>query len=290
MLLHEVVQALHPFKSGRYLDVTGGLGGHSRAILENLNAQSELHICDYHRETAENLQNIFAKEKNVHVYHARFSSIFDNLVPPFQGILADFGISSYQLEHENLGIGFQIEAPLDMRIDDSLKATASDLLKIKSEQELADIFFYYGGERASRKIAAAIVMDRKKQKFYETTTELKLLCERVLGRFYRSKKIHPATKIFQALRIAVNDELKEVETFLEKAPKALAHGGRLAVISFHEGEDRQVKKAFKALEQTQEFKRWPRKAIKPSQEEVENNPRSRSARLRVLEKCESPKV
>lgn len=284
VLLAEAVEHLVTNPEGRYVDCTGGLGGHSRAILENLGTQAELWISDYHKPTAEALEQSFKQEKRAHVVCARFSSIFDNLVPPFSGILADFGISSPQLEDPDIGIGFQIDGPLDMRIDETLTQTAADLLKTASQEELADIFFFYGGERASRKMAAAIVMDRKNQKFYDTTTELGGLCERVLGKFYFKKKIHPATKIFQALRIAVNRELDEVDILLEKAPYALEVGGRLVLISFHEGEDRKVKKKFLELQQMGDFKRITRKAIKPSDEEIERNPRSRSARMRVLER------
>jgi len=271
-------------KSARYLDCTGGGGGHSAMILGTLHEDGELWIGDYHPPTVATLKKKFL-DKRVHVLQARFSLIFDNLVPPFHGILADFGISSMQLDDPTLGIGFSIDAPLDMRLDNDPNAlSASDLLKTKSETELADIFYYYGGEHASRKLALAIVSDRKQKKFYETTTELKLLCERVLGRFYRHKKIHPATKIFQALRIAVNGELQEVETFLQRAPEFLATNGRLVVISFHEGEDRLVKNKFKELEASGRFKRITRKAVQPTDLEIKKNPRSRSARLRVLEK------
>lgn len=284
VLLQEVVAHLVTRSPGRYLDCTGGFGGHSQAILEKLTQDSEMWIADYHKPTAENLRLKFLSDKRVHVLNERFSMIFDNLVPPFHGILADFGISSPQLEDSRLGIGFNVEAPLDMRIDERLQISAQDILATYDEKDLADIFYNFGGERASRKLASAIVYDRKINKFYTTTTELKLLCERVLGRFYRGKKIHPATKIFQALRIAVNEELLEVQKILEKAPYFLAQGGRLALISFHEGEDRLVKTAFKNLESTGEFKRVTRKAIQPSDEEIKNNPRSRSAKMRVLER------
>lgn len=284
VLLTEVVENLVTNTSARYLDCTGGFGGHSQALLNKLAKDSELWIADYHKPTAEMLKAKFLSEGRVRVINDRFSAIFDNLVPPFCGILADFGISSPQLEDTSLGIGFSVEAPLDMRIDSSLTLTAADILKTHTEEEIANIFYNYGGERASRKLASAIVFDRNIDKFYNTTTEFKLLCERVLGKFYRGKKIHPATKVFQALRIAVNHELDEVQAILEKAPKFLSVGGRLALISFHEGEDRLVKIAFKELEATKKYRRVTRKAIQPSDEELERNPRARSARMRVLER------
>ncbi len=287
VLLPEVVESLVSRPAGRYLDCTGGGGGHARAILQKLAPAAELWIGDYHRPTAEALRQKFKSDSRVHVLTARFSSIFDNLVPPFDGILADFGISSPQLEDLTLGIGFGVDAPLDMRLDETLELSAADLLKSKSEVELADIFYHFGGETAARRLAAAIVHDRGQRKFYETTTDLKLLCERVLGKFYRHKKIHPATKIFQALRIAVNREMEEIEIFLRRAPEFLTVGGRLAVISFHEGEDRQAKLKFRELENTGRFRRFVKKAIQPTREEILENPRSRSAKLRLLERMKA---
>lgn len=284
VLCDEVVEFLVTNPSGRFLDCTGGMGGHARAILHKLTASGELWIGDYHKPTVQALQEKFISEKRIRVLCSRFSMIFDNLVPPFLGILADFGISSPQLEDPNLGIGFSIHAPLDMRLDTDLTLTASDLLQTLKENDLADVFYNYGGERAARRLARAIVFDRQQKKFYTTTTDLKLLCERVLGKFYRGKKIHPATKVFQALRIAVNHELDEVKIFFKKAPEFLAIGGRLAVISFHEGEDRLAKTMFKEWEATKRFRRLTRKAVQPSEDELKKNPRSRSARLRVLER------
>ena len=285
VLLNEVIEFLNVKPDGVYLDCTGGAGGHSQAILGQLSSSGKMFVCDYHKNTVQRLTEKFADDGRVQVFHVRFSEVFDNLDSTFDGILADFGISSPQLENVDLGIGFQVDdAPLDMRIDQSLEVSAADILKTYSEEDLADLFFEYGGERSSRKIAAAIVYDRKLDKLYQTTTELRELCERVLGRFYRGKKIHPATKVFQALRIAVNDELGEVKALLQKAPEKLNSNGRLALISFHSGEDRLVKTKFKELSQTDGFKLPVQKAIKPSDDELKQNPRARSARLRVLEK------
>lgn len=285
VLLNEVIEFLNVKPDGVYLDCTGGAGGHSQAILGQLSSSGKMFVCDYHKNTVLKLKEKFADDGRVQVFHVRFSEVFDNLDSKFDGILADFGISSPQLENQDLGIGFQVDdAPLDMRIDHSLQKSAADLLNELSEEDLANVFFEYGGERASRKIAAAIVFDRKQQKHYTTTTELRELCERVLGRFYRGKKIHPATKVFQALRIAVNDELGEVKALLQKAPQSLNSNGRLALISFHSGEDRLVKTKFKELSQTDGFRLPVKKAIKPSLDEIKLNPRARSARLRVLEK------
>lgn len=285
VLCREAVEYWYVQETGKYLDCTGGLGGHSAALLARLAPTAQLWICDYHKPSVEGLKSRFAHDARVSVISSRFSRVFDNLNFSFDGILADFGISSPQLEDPTLGIGFAVElAPLDMRICEDAPLSASALLKTVSRDELADLFFFFGGERAARKIAAAIVMDRDKGKFYETTSELKALCERVLGRFYRGKKIHPATKVFQALRIAVNAELDEVKTLLDEAPRRLNVGGHFVTIAFHEGEDALVKKAFRDLAARDEFVLPVRKAIKPSDDEVKNNPRSRSARLRILEK------
>lgn len=289
VLLNEAVDLLVTNKSGAYLDCTGGLGGHSRAILDRLGPDGRLWICDYHTETAKALSSEFATDKRVTVVTARFSAIFDNLnfssLGFFDGILADFGISSPQLENQALGIGFQINgAHLDMRIDRGLSVTAADILKTETEESLADIFFYLGGERAARRLSRAIVADRNEGIFYETTDALRDLCARVIGKFYRGKKIHPATKVFQALRIKVNHELDEVAALLSAAPQRLTPGGRLVLIAFHEGEDRLVKTRFRELAMTDDFTLPVRKAIKPGENEIKQNPRARSAKMRVLER------
>ncbi len=287
VLLSTTTDILCHNKDGHYLDCTGGLGGHSAEILTRLSDKGRLWICDYHIESVEKLKARFADDKRVEVIHSRFSKIFDNLVFPFDGILADLGISSMQLSDQNLGIGFLLEdAPLDMRIDKGLETSAANLLETWDETELADTFYYYGGERFSRKIAAAIVMDRKKGTHYTTTNELRDLCSRVLGRYYYKKKIHPATKVFQALRIAVNSEIDELKQLLQTAPTKLNPNGLLCIISFHSGEDRLVKKTFKELSKTEDYNLLYKKAHKPDADEIKSNPRARSARLRTLIKIE----
>ncbi|MCP5464029.1 MAG: 16S rRNA (cytosine(1402)-N(4))-methyltransferase RsmH [Deltaproteobacteria bacterium] len=287
VLLEETVSAWVTDPDGIYLDGTGGYGGHTSLLLKKLGSKAKVFVCDYHLPTAKLLQSKFAEDDRVTVFHQRFSRVLQEelLEKNFDGILVDLGISSPQLAEADLGIGFLLDdAPLDMRIDHRLEKTAADLLQEESEEDLADMFFYFGGERYSRKIAAAIVHDREKGVVYKTTSELRDLCDRVLGRFYRQKKIHAATKVFQALRIAVNQELKELELFLELAPQHLKPNGHLAVIAFHSGEDRMVKTKFRDLAMEDGFALPKRKAIKPSAEEIDQNPRARSARLRVLER------
>ena len=290
VLLAPVLEFLSIKPDGTYIDCTGGLGGHSAEILKRLSPSGQLYICDYHAPTLQNLKKRFAEFANVTVVSARFSQVFEKCDFLFDGILADFGISSPQLVDASLGIGFDLDkVPLDMRIDDTLSESAADLLATRSAEELADIFFNFGGERMSRKIAAAIVYDRELGKVYDTTDGLRGLCERVLGKFYRGKKISPATKVFQGLRIAVNKELEEIATFVKIAPTKLKSGGRLVTIAFHEGEDRLVKVAFKSLvqspkAQTSEYFLPEKKSVAPDKEEIAANPRARSAKLRVLER------
>ena len=288
VLLGPALDGLNIRAGGVYLDVTGGLGGHSAEILARLGSGGELVICDYHAPSVEWLRQRFAGVKNVRVLHERFSLFFDNQgLPFFDGILADFGISSFQLDEDKLGLSFSADDIfLDMRLDDRLETTAHDLLTQLPEKDLADMFYQLGGERHSFRIARALVHDRELGKLPRTTTELRGLCERVLGRFYRKQKIHPATKIFQALRLAVNHELDEIKKFLEKAPLQLKDNGRLVVIAFHEGEDRLVKTKFRELERTDDFTLPVRKTIKPDDDEIKQNPRSRSARMRILERSQ----
>lgn len=289
VLLGEALFALELKPGGVYLDATGGLGGHSREIAARMGDYGRLLVCDYHEGAAAGLRESFAADPRVSVKRARFSRVFDALEAPFDsgfdGILADFGISSAQIDDPALGIGFQLDgSPLDMRLDGRQALTAVDLLAERSREELADLFYRLGGERHSRVIAAAIAADRERGIFYRTTDELRKLCERVLGRRYRGKKIHPATKVFQALRIAVNGELDEVGEFLAAAPLRLKAFGRLVVISFHEGEDGLAKSKLREWAASGEFTLPTRKAVKPGGAEIASNPRSRSARLRVLER------
>jgi 16S rRNA (cytosine1402-N4)-methyltransferase len=214
------------------------------------------------------------------------------------GVILDLGVSSPQLDLAKRGFSFQNDGPLDMRMDDRQKLAAADLVNDLGAEELAKIFWEFGGERESRRFARAIVHDRAQKKF-QTTRQLAELIERISPR--AGKKAHPATKIFQALRIAVNDEIGSLKRGLEAAVKILKPGGRLAVITFHSLEDRVVKEfgrertrdyTFSGEVDVPELRRprapemkWvSRKAISPGEKELEENPRSRSAQLRILEK------
>ena len=199
-------------------------------------------------------------------------------------ILADLGFSSAQVEDEQTGLSFQKNMLLDMRLDKRIKRTAADIVNNASESELADLIFEYGEDRASRRIARFIVEGREKQPI-RTTGELAMIVCRALGRPGKKwSRMHPATRTFQALRIAVNDEMGSLERLLEQAPRVLKVGGRIAIISFHSLEDRRVKLDFKANEKAGVYEVVTKKPVVPRPEEIEANVRARSAKLRIARK------
>jgi 16S rRNA (cytosine1402-N4)-methyltransferase len=195
----------------------------------------------------------------------------------FDGIIADLGVNSYQLDTPTRGFSFRHSAPLDMRMNQQQLLSAADIINTWDEVELADIFFDYGEERLSRRIARKIVRSRP----FETTTQLADVIASCYPPKSRYGRIHPATRVFQALRIAVNQELTALETFLSKAPQWLKLGGRIGVISFHSLEDRRVKQSFKSDSHLQVVTKKP---IQPLADEIADNPRARSAKLRLAER------
>ena len=285
VLLPEVMAALDPQPGGVYVDGTLGLGGHSEAILRRSSPSGRLIAFDWDEEALR-----LAKERlscfgeRLTALRRNFAEIAEALaglaMAGVDGILVDVGMSSLQLDQGGRGFSFQRDEPLDMRMDSRRGQTAADVLAAASEEELADIFFYYGEERQARRIAAAIVETRKKSPV-RSSRDLAELVARVIPRRFHPPKIHVATKIFQALRIAVNGELENLARFLATAPALLNPGGRLAVISFHSLEDGLVKRAFKASHDLIEKSKHP---IFAGDEEISHNPRARSARLRVAEK------
>ncbi len=200
-------------------------------------------------------------------------------------VLFDFGVSSPQLDDATRGFSFQLDGPLDMRMDQSTERTAADLVNSLDEHDLADTIFQYGEERYARRIARAIVCERQHHRL-ETTGQLVSVVVRSVPAFYRHGRIHCATRTFQALRIAVNQELESLEPSLRDAVEVLSEGGRICAISFHSLEDRIVKHTFKSLAQKPAplLTLLTKKPILPSREECESNPRSRSAKLRVAER------
>ncbi|MBG1245021.1 16S rRNA (cytosine(1402)-N(4))-methyltransferase RsmH [Nostoc sp. NZL] len=276
VLGREVTEGLAVRPGGHYLDVTVGGGGHSRLILE---AAADVRITAVDQDE----EALAAAQKNLAEYGDRVQFIYSNFAdyqfPPntFDGILADLGVSSYHLDQAERGFSFRQAANLDMRMDRGRSLTAADVINNWDEPELADIFFKYGEERLSRRIARRIVERRP----LHTTTELADAIASSVPPKYRYGRIHPATRVFQALRIVVNDELKSLETFLDKAPNALVPGGRIAIISFHSLEDRPVKHG---LRNSPLLKVLTKKPIIAQEEEISQNPRSRSAKLRIAQK------
>ncbi|MEH2047448.1 16S rRNA (cytosine(1402)-N(4))-methyltransferase RsmH [Nostoc sp.] len=276
VLGREVIEGLAVRPGGRYLDVTVGGGGHSSLILE---AAADVRVTAVDQDE----DALAAAQKNLAEYGDRIQFIHRNFAdyefPPntFDGILADLGVSSYHLDQAERGFSFRQAANLDMRMDRGRSLTAADVINNWDEAELADIFFKYGEERLSRRIARRIVERRP----LHTTTELADAIASSVPPKYRYGRIHPATRVFQALRIVVNDELKSLETFLDKAPNALVPGGRIAIISFHSLEDRPVKHG---LRNSPLLKVLTKKPIIAQEEEIAKNPRSRSAKLRIAQK------
>jgi 16S rRNA (cytosine1402-N4)-methyltransferase len=280
----EVLSLLVTNTKGLYLDATGGGGGHSYALL-NAFAHISLITSDW------DLDAIKACEKRLEPFSNRVTLIqssFSKLsytlkkrydVEALDGILGDFGTSQNQLLHRD-GFSFFQDSPLDMRMSTShRKVLAMDIVRDASFCELRDIFFYYGGEEEAQKIAKAIIAERKVRPI-RTSLHLASLVAKHKRQF---KKIHPATKVFQALRIAVNKEIKEIEIFFQTLPQLLVSGGRLCCISFHSLEDRLVKKF--ASSHKESFKKvTEEKYLRPLEEEIQENPASRSSLMRVFEK------
>ncbi|MEH2000258.1 MAG: 16S rRNA (cytosine(1402)-N(4))-methyltransferase RsmH [Nostoc sp.] len=276
VLGREVIEGLTVRPGGHYLDVTVGGGGHSRLILE-AGLDVRLTAIDQDEDALAAAQkNLAEYGHSIQFIHSNFAD-YEFTPNTFDGILADLGVSSYHLDQAERGFSFRQSANLDMRMDRGRSLTAADVINNWDEADLADIFFKYGEERLSRRIARRIVERRP----LHTTVELAEAIASSVPPKYRYGRIHPATRVFQALRIVVNDELKSLETFLDKAPNALVPGGRIAIISFHSLEDRPVKHG---LRNSPLLKVLTKKPIIALEEEIANNPRSRSAKLRIAQK------
>jgi 16S rRNA (cytosine1402-N4)-methyltransferase len=283
----EVVALLGQRRPLRMVDATLGTAGHAALLLEAAPASACLLGLDHDPQAlalaAVRLEQFGGR---VIIRQANFSQI-GALVHEagFSGadaIVADLGMSSFALDDPSRGFSFMREGPLDMRMDSGAQLRAYDLVNEEPETELARIIYVYGEERGSRRIARAIA-DARRRHPIETTTELRALIERAIGP-HRSGGVHPATRTFQALRIAVNDELASLQALLEAGPRCLAPGGRMAVIAYHSLEDRLVKVRFRELAHDGGYSLVSRKAMRPTPEEIQRNPRSRSARLRCLER------
>jgi 16S rRNA (cytosine1402-N4)-methyltransferase len=267
---------------GVYVDATFGAGGHSRAILSRLTS-GRLIALDADPAAAEFALAI--SDQRFSLVHANFRDLNDVLdgcgVAAVDGVLFDFGVSSMQLDDPERGFSIGKPSALDMRMNPYVGRSAYDILATASERELADIFFYYGEERAARRIARAIVHRRAGGELPNTTSEFARLVAGVVQRPGRRERIHPATRVFQALRIAVNDELDTVSAGLRAAIGRLRGAGRVVAISFHSLEDRIVKQSFRDDSRLLVLTKRP---IVPDEREVDENPRARSAKLRAAER------
>jgi 16S rRNA (cytosine1402-N4)-methyltransferase len=276
VLAREVIEGLAVRTGGHYLDATVGGGGHSRLILEAA-LEGRLTALDQDEwAIAAAQQNLAEFGDRVQFHQTNFAD-FDPGNTRYDGILADLGVSSTQFDVGDRGFSFRQEAPLDMRMDQRQDLTAAEVINEWDETKLANLIYTYGEERLSRKIAHRIIEKRP----LHTTTELADAIFHAVPRSYRYGRIHPATRTFQALRIAVNRELEVLETFLSRAPTWLKPSGRLILISFHSLEDRIVKHRLKESELLTVLTKKP---IIADDAEVEANVRSRSAKLRIAER------
>src|SRR5665213_876342 len=288
VLLDEALEYLNVRPGGVYVDATLGLAGHSSAIAKRLGAKGRLICFDRDPQAMEaakaRLEEVRAEigsEMPEVVFEPRAFSEASSLIEPgsLDGLLADFGVSSLQLDEAHRGFSFRTDGPLDMRMDTRSGETAEQVVNQEDENELADLIYEFGEERRSRRIARAIVRARP----ITTTAELARVVSAAAPSM-KGDKIHPATRTFQALRIRVNDELGEIRTLLESAPSLLKPGGRLVLISFHSLEDRQVKDAFREAGHEGIFEVLTKKPVVAGEQEEMRNPRSRSAKMRAVQK------
>jgi 16S rRNA (cytosine1402-N4)-methyltransferase len=298
VLYQEVLEALKPSPGEVFVDGTIGAGGHARGIIQAILPGGRLLGLDRDPAAIETAKiQLEEYKEQIVLIHSSFTRLIPHLNnlnwKTVDGILLDLGLSSMQLDDPDRGFSFQTAGPLDMRFDPSLSLSAADLVNKSSKEELANIIFDYGEERYSRKIADAIIANRP----LEGTQELADIIHRTIGK--TPSGIHPATRTFQALRIAVNYELEALEAFLPIALDVLKPGGRLAIIAFHSLEDRIVKQFFRressdcicpadlpqcVCGHVAQIKEITRRPIRPEESEVKRNPRARSAKLRVIEK------
>ena len=292
VLLNEVIQYLAVKKNGKYIDATIGGGGHAKAIC-NLNGKLLGIDCDPEalNSAREYLTTACPVQRNVgpnaswRLVSGNFKDLkkiaLNNDFAKVDGILFDLGVSSYQLTNPKRGFSFNSDEPLDMRMDPSLAVTAQDLVNGLTQKELEKLFWEMSEEYHFKRLAKVIV-EQRRLKPIKTGRELSEIIIKAVGR--GKSKIHPATRVFQALRMVVNDELNNLRQVLPQALELLNDNGRLVVISFHSGEDRIVKYFFKEMEVQGRLQILTKKPIRPSVEEIKENPRSRSAKLRAAEK------
>ncbi len=288
VLVAEAIEWLRIRPEGTYVDATGGTGGHAIEIARRLTT-GQLVVLDRDPQALEIArERLAAYGEKVILVHAEFSRIGElqrgeltggKVLPPFDGVLADLGVSSLELDTPERGFSFRWAAPLDMRMNPETPLTAAEIVNHWPERELADLLYQKAEERNSRRIARAIVRARPIRDTGHLATVV-AGAQKARGR----QKLQPATKTFLALRIAVNREEEELEQFLSRTPATLSLGGRWVVLSYHSLEDRRVKQAFQRLEREGSFRVLTRKVIQPREREIQENPRARSAKMRVAEK------
>jgi 16S rRNA (cytosine1402-N4)-methyltransferase len=281
VMLHESLEYLAIRPDGIYADMTAGLGGHTAAIAERLESGFVI-ACDRDAESLElAARNAASCAARIRFFHGEFSklpeALAENGVEAVDGVLADLGVSRYQLSSAGRGFSLMEDGPLDMRMNRSQQVTAADLVNEMPEKALADLIFELGEERRSRRISRAIVRARP----IRSTGRLAQVIEEAVP---RTGRIHPATQTFMALRLKVNDELEELDSLLRVAPERLKNGGRFVVLTFMSTEDRKVKQAFQALAREGKAKLLTKHVVRPAEKEVFENAPSRGAKLRALER------
>ncbi len=282
VLLEEAVQLLAPVDGGIYIDGTLGLGGHTEKILQFCSPSGQVVGFEWDVNALEPATKRLAPfGQRFSAQHRSYSEIMEGLsemgIPKVDGLLLDLGVSSLQFDNKKRGFSFQADGPLDMRMDRRRHLTAEEIINNFTKDDLADIFYYFGDERQSRRIAAHIIDERERERI-TTTSKLAEIVASAIPRKFHPRKIHVATKVFQALRIAVNKELDNLTTILDFITKILKPGGRVCIITFHSLEDRLVKWKFKDNPLLHILTKKP---VTPSDEEVKMNPRARSAKLRA---------
>ena len=306
VLLDEVLTGLAVQADGYYIDATYGRGGHSAAILSKLSNKGRLLVMDRDPSAIAHAQQQWGSDERVIIHHTPFASLQSSVEQlawqgKVQGILMDVGVSSIQLDEAARGFSFRNTGPLDMRMDPQHGESAAQWLNTADEQDIADVLFRYGQERYARAIARKIIAVRSEQPLQTTLQLANLIVSVFPASWQRKQGIHPATRSFQAIRIHVNDELNQLQEALQAGIAVLCQQGRMAVISFHSGEDKLVKHFFKKRvdgipysrhaplaegqpHDKQQTLRWVARLLRPSESETKENPRSRSARLRIVEK------
>lgn len=278
VLAKEVIDELSIEPGMRVLDATVGLGGHARLLLAANAPDGELIAFDRDDRNLEaSRKNLADDADRITFIHDSYANLEQYALDPVRAAVFDLGYSSVHVDDATRGFSFQKDGPLDMRYDTRQEMTAEGIVNSWTQDELADLFRQYGEEPLAAQIATAITKQRKRERF-ETTTQL---ADFISQAIHRRSRVHPATRVFQALRIAVNDEFGELERGLAAIENVLAPDGRVAIITFHSLEDRIVKKFIKASDKLEAVHK---KVIKPSFEEVQNNPRARSAKLRIAQR------